>query len=63
LQGGEEAVDAAGAGVDFLALRSLLVDGKLAALCDSVPVPVFVRASTPEAAFALGASGINEIAA
>jgi hypothetical protein len=40
---GEEAVDAAGAGADFLVLRNVLGCGELAALCDSVPVPVFAR--------------------
>jgi hypothetical protein len=40
---GEEAVDAAGAGADFLVLRNVLADGELAALCDSVPSPLFAR--------------------
>jgi hypothetical protein len=33
----------------------------LAWLCRRVPVPVFVRAASPEIAFALGASGLNQI--
>jgi mutator protein MutT len=60
-RGSEEAVEAAGAGADFLVLRALLEDGELAALCDSVPVPVFARGIGLEEAWALGASGCNEI--
>jgi mutator protein MutT len=58
---GEEAVDAAGAGAEFLALRNALPGGELVALCDSVPVPVFARGIGLEGAWALGASGCNEI--
>ena len=58
---GEEAVDAAGAGADFLVLRKVLAEGDLLALCDSVPVPVFARGIGLEQAWALGASGCNEI--
>jgi mutator protein MutT len=57
----EEAVDAAGAGADFLVLRNVLGDDELAVLCDSVPVPVFVRGIGLEQAWGLGASGCNEI--
>jgi mutator protein MutT len=57
----EEAVDAAGAGADFLVLREALGDGELAALCDSVSVPVFARGIGLEQAWGLGASGCNEI--
>jgi len=60
---GEEAVDAAGTGVDFLVLRNVLADGELAVLCDSVSVPVFVRGIELEQAWALGASGCSEIGA
>jgi mutator protein MutT len=58
---GTEAVDAAGAGADFLVLRNVLGRVGLAALCDSVPVPVFARGIGPEQAWGLGASGCNEI--
>jgi mutator protein MutT len=58
---GEDAVDAAGAGADFVVLRDVLADGELVALCDSVPVPVFARGIGPEKAWKLGASGCNEI--
>jgi mutator protein MutT len=58
---GEEAVEAAEAGADFLVLRSALADGELAALCDSVPVPVFARGIGLDQAWATGASGCNEI--
>ena len=57
----EEAVAAAEAGADFLVLRNVLGCGELTALCDSVPVPVFARGIGLEQAWALGASGCNEI--
>jgi hypothetical protein len=57
----EEAVDAVGAGADFLVLRNVLGDDELAVLCDSVPVPVFARGIGLEQAWGLGASGCNEI--
>lgn len=63
--GGEAAAGAvavgAGAGADFLVLCDVLADGELAAICDSVPVPVFARGIGLEEAWALGASGCNEI--
>jgi mutator protein MutT len=58
---GEEAVDAAGGGADLLVLRNVLGCGELAALCDSVPVPVFARGIGLEQAWELGASGCNEV--
>ena len=58
---GDAAVAAAGAGADFVVLRNVLADGELALLCDSVPVPVFPRGIGLEEAWALGASGCNEI--
>ena len=58
---GEEAVAAAAAGADFLVLLDPLADDVVAALCDSVSVPVFVRGIGLEQAWALGASGCNEI--
>jgi mutator protein MutT len=60
---GEEAVDAAGAGADFLVLRNVLGRGELVALCDSVPVPVFARGIGLEQAWVMGASGCHEIGA
>jgi mutator protein MutT len=59
---GQEAVGAAGSGADFLVLCNVLSDGELVSLCDSVPVPVFSRGIGLEQAWALGASGCNEIA-
>jgi len=59
--GSEDAVAASRAGADFLVMRGALPDGELAALCESVPMPVFVRGLELEQAWALGASGINEI--
>jgi mutator protein MutT len=58
---GEEAVGAAGAGADFLVLLDPLADDVVVALCDSVSVPVFARGMGLERAWALGASGCNEI--
>jgi hypothetical protein len=60
---GDAAVAAAGAGADFVVLRNVLADGELALLCDSVPVPLFVRGIELEKAWALGASGCSEIGA
>jgi mutator protein MutT len=57
----EDGVAAASAGADFLVLRDALADGRLAALCGLVPVPVFARAIGLERAWELGASGIHEI--
>ncbi|MHB8476285.1 MAG: (deoxy)nucleoside triphosphate pyrophosphohydrolase [Steroidobacteraceae bacterium] len=56
-----EAMHAAGAGADFLVMREALENGELAALCGSVAVPVFARGLALERAWALGASGLNEI--
>jgi mutator protein MutT len=60
---GGEAVAAARGGADFLVLTNVFVDGALAALCDSVPAPVFAQGIGLEQAWALGASGCNEIGA
>jgi mutator protein MutT len=56
-----EARAAAGSGADFLVMREVLADADLVGLCDSVPVPVFARGVALEQAWALGASGLNEI--
>jgi len=56
-----EALVAAGAGADFLVMRVALGDGELAALCGSVPLPVYVRGVGLERAWELGASGLTEI--
>jgi 8-oxo-dGTP diphosphatase len=58
---GEEAIEAAGAGADFLVLRNALGSGELVALCDAVSVPVFAPEIGLERAWALGASGCSEI--
>jgi mutator protein MutT len=59
----DEGVAAARAGADFLVLGEVVADGDLAALCAAVPVPLFARGIELEGAWALGASGVNEIAA
>lgn len=57
----DAAVGAAKAGSEFLVMRHALGDAELVALCDSVPVPVFARGIALQRAWALGASGLNEI--
>jgi mutator protein MutT len=57
----QDAVAAAAAGADFLAMRAQLSTAQLASLCRSVPVPVFARGTTLERAWAQGATGINAI--
>ena len=44
-------------------MRAALADGELAVLCGSVAVPVYARGTgiELEQAWALGASGLNEI--
>ena len=56
-----EAVTAADVGVDFLVMREALADSQLAALCGTVPIPVFARGIALEEAWVLGATGLNEI--
>jgi mutator protein MutT len=56
-----EARMAAAGGADFLALRGVLESVELAELCDTVAVPVFARDIELEAAWALGASGVNQV--
>jgi mutator protein MutT len=57
----EDGVTAASAGADFLVIRDVLADEELAALCDSLPVPVFACGIGLEQAWALGASGLSEL--
>jgi mutator protein MutT len=59
--GAEEAAGAIRAGAEFLVLRNELGCGELAALCASVPVPVFAPGLALEEVWALGASGLNEL--
>jgi 8-oxo-dGTP diphosphatase len=61
VEGIEDGAAAVRVGADFLALRNVLTDADLTALCDSVPVPVYARGMGLEQAWALGASGLNEI--
>jgi mutator protein MutT len=57
----EDGVAAEAAGADFLVIRDALPVRVLAALCGSLPVPVFASGIGLEQAWALGASGLNEI--
>ncbi len=59
--GAVEGIAAARIGADFLAMRNALTDEALATLCGSLDMPVFARGLTLEQAWALGASGLNEI--
>lgn len=59
--GVDEAEAAAVAGAQFLALRMPVPPAGLAALCERVPVPVFVRGLALQSAWAEGASGINAL--
>jgi mutator protein MutT len=61
VEGLEDGAAAVRLGADFLALRNVLADAELSALCEAVPVPVYARAMGLERAWALGASGLNEI--
>jgi mutator protein MutT len=56
-----EARAAADAGADFIALTGALSAGGLAELCRSVAIPVYARGIAREQAWALGATGVNEI--
>ena len=56
-----QAVAAAQMKADFLVLREPLAAKDLAALCQSVCVPVYARRLALEEAWKLGASGTNEI--
>jgi mutator protein MutT len=56
-----EAETAEAAGAHFLALHTPVAPAGLAALCERVSVPVFVRGLALESAWAQGASGINAL--
>ncbi len=56
-----QALAAAAAGADFLVLREPLAQPALAALCDSVRVPVYASGMSLEAAWGAGAIGISEL--
>jgi mutator protein MutT len=57
----EEARAAVSGGAEFVALGEPLEERALAELCRSVEVPVFARALPLRRAWALGASGVNEL--
>jgi hypothetical protein len=63
----EEGVAAAGGGggaqgpADFLVMRRALPEVELAELCAAVSVPVYARGEHLEWAWALGASGLNDL--
>ena len=57
-----EAKTGVGGGADFLVLRGKFSRAEVSTLCESVFVPVYVQGLKLEEAWALGASGISEIA-
>jgi mutator protein MutT len=59
----DEAAAATRAGADFVAMKNVLADAELAALCAAVAVPVYARGIGLERAWSLGASGVNEMEA
>lgn len=60
-QGMADAVAAGDAGADFLVLLHELPHGELRAICELVPMPVYVRGMELEAAWELGATGVAEV--
>jgi 8-oxo-dGTP diphosphatase len=56
----EEGSAAARAGADFLAIREVLAEEELEALCGMVFVPVYAHGVALEKAWELGASGVSE---
>ncbi len=59
----EAGYEASRSGADFLVMQGALDARKLAALCDSIPIPVFARGFELEAAWGFGATGLNEFGA
>ncbi len=59
--GAAQAAAAAQMGADFIVLREPLSVSDLAALCQSVSLPVYARGLALDEAWKLGASGTNEI--
>lgn len=57
----EDGPPAAGMGADFLVMDRTLTGVQLQRLCESVPVPVFARGLTLEAAWMFGATGLSEL--
>jgi len=57
-----EAAAAAREGADFVVMRHVMEGSEVERLCGEICIPVYIRAPTPECAFALGASGVSDIA-
>jgi mutator protein MutT len=57
----DQAVAAAAAGADFLVMSAPLPERELAALCESIPNPVFAAGIELQRAWGHGASGLNQI--
>jgi hypothetical protein len=43
-------------------MRHVMEGSEVERLCGEICIPVYIRAPTPECAFALGASGVSDIA-
>ena len=56
-----DAMAASDAGADFLVLQSGLARSEITAICEMVPVPVYVPGPAMEEVWEMGASGINEL--
>jgi mutator protein MutT len=56
-----DALAASDAGADFLVMLHELPHGEVRAICELVPVPVYVRGVELEAAWELGATGVVEV--
>jgi mutator protein MutT len=55
-----DAMAASDAGADFLVLQSPLPRSEITAICEMVPIPIYVPGLAPEQAWQCGASGIHE---
>jgi 8-oxo-dGTP diphosphatase len=60
-EGMADAMAASDAGADFLVMLHELPHGEVSAICELVPVPVYVQGMGLEAAWELGATGVVEV--
>jgi mutator protein MutT len=60
-EGMADAMAASDAGADFIALQNELSQTELRSLCELVAVPVYTPGPTLEHAWALGATGLNQL--
>ncbi|HEY0800542.1 MAG TPA: (deoxy)nucleoside triphosphate pyrophosphohydrolase [Steroidobacteraceae bacterium] len=60
--GAADALAGSDAGADFLVLRNELSHSEISSICELVSIPVYTPGLALEEAWALGASGVNELA-